>query len=280
MPARGVAGCCDGRPGCGSVAALHGGIRPQLKPGVRQDTLIAMRQPPSSAPAEALARDGYAIVPEALDPAGVDALLDACAPLGAAAAGVKGGVRHLLRDVPAVRALARHPAVRGVAEAALGPGAFAVRGILFDKTPGANWKVVWHQDLTIALRERRDVSGFGPWTEKDGVPHVQPPATLLADMVAVRVHLDDCTEANGPVRVLPGSHRAGRLAASEVDRWRAEVPEVVCTVPRGGILAFHSLLLHASSPAREASHRRVVHLEYVAAAWSELPGGLAWHERH
>jgi ectoine hydroxylase-related dioxygenase (phytanoyl-CoA dioxygenase family) len=111
-------------------------------------------------------------------------------------------------------------------------------------------------------------SSFGPWTEKDGVLHVQQPDALLADMVAVRVHLDDCTEANGPVRVLPGSHRAGRLTGADVDRWRAEVPEVICTVPRGGILAFHSLLLHASSPTLEASHRRVVHLEYVAARWS------------
>jgi hypothetical protein len=51
-------------------------------------------------------------------------------------------------------------------------------------------------------------------------------------------------------------------------------------VPRGGILAFHSLLLHASSPALEASHRRVVHLEYVADRWAELPDGLAWYERH
>lgn len=236
----------------------------------------------SSAPGrnEAFARDGYAVVPDALDAAAVDALLAAVAPLVEAAAGVRGGVRHLLRDVPAVRALARRTVVRGVAEEALGAGAFAVRGILFDKTPGANWKVVWHQDLTIAVCERRDVAGFGPWTEKDGVPHVQPPAALLADMMAVRVHLDDCTDANGPVRVLPGSHRAGRLSATDVERWRAEVPEMVCTVPRGGILAFRSLLLHASSPALEPSHRRVVHLEYVAARWAELPGGLAWYERH
>ena len=228
--------------------------------------------------ASAFDRDGYAIIPAAVDAGTVEALLRALAPL-AGAAGARGGVRHLLRDVPEARALARAPAVRGVAEAALGRGAFAVRGILFDKTPDANWKVVWHQDLTIAVRERRHVAGFGPWSEKDGVAHVQPPAALLARMVAVRVHLDDCTPTNGPVRVLPGSHRAGRLSVADVERWRAAVPEVVCTVPRGGILAFHSLLLHASSPALEPAHRRVVHVEYAAAEWADLPGGLAWHER-
>jgi ectoine hydroxylase-related dioxygenase (phytanoyl-CoA dioxygenase family) len=227
-----------------------------------------------------MVRDGYAIVPDAVDAAAVDALLAAVGLAANAAGRPRGGVRHLLRDVPEVRALAASPAMRGVAEAALGPGARAVRGILFDKTPGANWKVVWHQDLTIAVRERREVAGFGPWTEKAGVVHVQPPAELLARMVAVRLHLDDCTELNSPVRVIPGSHRAGRLSPAQVDEWRTSAEEVVCTVPRGGILAFHSLLLHASSPAVQPAHRRVIHIEYAAAEWAQLPGGLAWYEQH
>lgn len=262
-----------------SALRAHYCIRPRLNSGVRQHYDPRVTHTPTPPLSEALSRDGFAIIPDAVEAGAVDALLGALAPVSDAVQGARGGARHLLRDEPAVRALARSAAVRGVAEAALGPGAFAVRGILFDKTPGANWKVVWHQDLTIAVRERREVPGFGPWTEKGGVPHVQPPAALLARMLAVRVHLDDCTEANGPVRVLPGSHRGGRLTAAEVDRWRAAVPEVVCTVPRGGILAFHALLLHASSPAREPAHRRVVHLEYAAAEWAALPGGLSWYDQ-
>ncbi|HKG90651.1 MAG TPA: hypothetical protein VKA84_02095, partial [Gemmatimonadaceae bacterium] len=89
---------------------------------------------------------GYAILPDALDGAAVDQLLEAVGPLSAGHGG-RGGVRNLLDDAPAVRELARFSAVRAVAEAALGPTCFAVRGILFDKTPGANWKVIWHQDL-------------------------------------------------------------------------------------------------------------------------------------
>lgn len=229
---------------------------------------------------EAFARDGFTIVPHAVPGHTVEALLDALGPQSAAAAGSRGGVRHLLRDVPAVQRLAADPAMRSVAEAAVGLGAIAVRGLLFDKTPGANWKVIWHQDLTIAVRERRDVPGFGPWSEKEGVPHVQPPEALLRQMVAVRLHLDDCTEANGPVRVLPGSHREGRLAPADIDRWKATGAERVCPVARGGILAFQSLLLHASSPSAGPAHRRVVHLEYVAADWQVLPAGLEWHEQH
>jgi hypothetical protein len=152
---------------------------------------------------DALACDGYTIVAGAVDAMAVDALVRELRPVSEALSGVRGGARNLLRTVPAVRDLAQSAALRAVAERSLGPGALAVRAILFDKTPGANWKVVWHQDVTIAVRERREVEGFGPWTEKEGVPHVQPPIEVLERMVAVRLHLDHCTERNGPVRV-PG----------------------------------------------------------------------------
>ena len=161
-------------------------------------------------------------------------------------------------------------------EAVLGPHCFAVRAILFDKTPTANWKVVWHQDLTIAVRERASVLGFGPWSEKDGVAHVQPPETLLERMLAVRLHLDDCGADNGPVRVLPGSHRVGRLSAGAIDQWRGAREEVACLAERGAILAFRPLLLHASSPATVAAHRRVIHIEFAV---DELPEPLAWYDR-
>lgn len=92
----------------------------------------------------------------------------------------------------------------------------AVRGIYFDKSPAANWLVPWHQDLTLALRERREVSGFGPWSVKDGIPHVQPPVALLEKMITLRLHLDDTDETNGALRVVPGSHVHGRLTAAEI----------------------------------------------------------------
>jgi ectoine hydroxylase-related dioxygenase (phytanoyl-CoA dioxygenase family) len=185
-------------------------------------------------------------------------------------------IRNLLEAVPAVAELARSPAVRALVEPVLGAGAFAVRGILFDKTPDANWKVAWHQDLTIAVRERREVAGFGPWSEKAGVVHVQPPAAVLERMVTVRLHLDPCGPENGPVQVIPGSHRAGRLSADEIQRRRAErAPEPAC-IGSGGALLMRPLLLHASSPSSLPAHRRVIHLEFAA---DDLPGGLEWHGR-
>lgn len=220
-------------------------------------------------------REGWAVTAPIVPQLAVDQLVGALASVAATHEG-RGGVRNLLDVSPAIRALATSRAVRSVAEAVLGDACFAVRAMLFDKTPAANWKVVWHQDLTIAVRERAAVAGFGPWSEKEGVPHVQPPAELLERMLAVRVHLDDCDSANGPVRVLPRSHRVGRLSADAIAAWRGGAEPVECLAERGAILAFRPLILHASSPATAVGHRRVVHIEFAA---EELPEPLAWHAR-
>ena len=182
--------------------------------------------------------------------------------------------RNLLDFAP-VRQLACCQSVRKLVAAVLGPDCFAVRGILFNKTPDSNWKVVWHQDRTIAVRERIDVPQFGPWSVKAGVPSVQPPTSIMAKMLAMRLHLDENDESNGPLRVIPGSHRAGCLAAEQILAWK-ERPTVTCTVPRGGVILMRPLLLHASSACSQPKQRRVVHLEF---ACEKLPGGLEWHDR-
>ena len=183
-------------------------------------------------------------------------------------------VRNLLA-VPEVRELADSPPVRGLVEPVLGGAARPVRGLLFDKTAGANWKVAWHQDLSIAVKQRVEVPGFGPWSVKAGVQHVQPPRHVLDGMLTVRLHLDDCGEDNGPLKVLPGSHAAGPLPPAEVARWCGERAPVACVVAAGGAVLMRPLILHASSPARVPGHRRVIHLEFASG---ELPGGLEWAE--
>jgi ectoine hydroxylase-related dioxygenase (phytanoyl-CoA dioxygenase family) len=157
----------------------------------------------------------------------------------------------------------------------LGTKARVVRGLLFDKTPDANWKVAWHQDLSIAVRQRIEVPGFGPWSNKAGVTHVQPPVAVLENMITVRLHLDDCGPENGPLRVLPGSHSAGVLAPASIGQWTRDVAPVDCHVAAGGAVVMRPLLLHASSTANCPGHRRVVHLEFASGP---LPGGLEWFE--
>ena len=178
-------------------------------------------------------------------------------------------------DVPIVRELAVSKPVKQLVTACLGKECFAVRGILFNKTPDSNWKVAWHQDRTIAVRERKDVAAFGPWSVKAGVPSVQPPATVMAKMLAIRLHLDESHENNGPLRVIPGSHKAGCLSAEEVATWK-ESPSVVCLIPRGGAILMRPLLVHASSSCSKPQPRRVIHLEF---AGDDLPGGLEWRDK-
>lgn len=222
--------------------------------------------------ATAISEHGWAVTPRICDDATVEHLR---AIVAALAADGRGGARNLL-DLLDVRALASSEPVRHLACSVLGDHCFAVRALLFDKTPEANWKVIWHQDLTIATCERYEVPGYGPWTEKAGVSHVQPPVSVLENMLAVRLHLDSCGAENGPVRVLAGSHRLGRLSADAIDALRRSQSETECLVEQGGVLAFRPLIVHASAPARAPAHRRVIHIEL---ATGDLVPPLEWHRR-
>ncbi len=150
-----------------------------------------------------------------------------------------------------------------------------MRAIYFDKSPEANWLVPWHQDLTLALQARVEMPGFGPWSVKDGVPHVQPPVELLQQMLTIRLHLDDTDQTNGALRVLPGSHRLGRLSAAQIRDFRSGQAETLCVAAAGDALLMRPLILHASGRSTSLHHRRVLHIEYAAFT---LPTELAWHE--
>ena len=150
-----------------------------------------------------------------------------------------------------------------------------VRAIYFDKKTEANWLVTWHQDLSIAVTQRREASGFGPWSVKDGIDHVQAPVSLLEQMLTVRVHLDDADESNGALKVLPGTHRLGILGTGEIARLRSEVPEHLCESKAGDVLLMRPLLLHASGRSKSPTRRRVLHIEYAGC---DLPENLEWSQ--
>ncbi len=229
--------------------------------------------------ASAFFRDGYSVHDGVISIEEVQSLREAVATLPNRAEVRKKssvyGVRNLLEICPQVRSLAATPSVRQFATAVFGPDAFAVRAIFFDKVPDANWSLFWHQDNVIAVKERHDTPGFVGWSQKAGVWQVQPPAEILAQMVAVRIHLDDCGANNGPLRVIPGSHRSGWLD-DQLDDWKARVPEVVCKVRCGGVVTMCPLTLHASAPSEAVGHRRVIHIEYAA---TDLPAKLEWNNR-
>lgn len=163
--------------------------------------------------------------------------------------------------------------VRKLVEPIAGKQAQVVRAIFFDKTPEANWKVPFHQDLAISVKERKEVDGFNSWTMKANILHVQPPASVLENIVALRIHLDDTNESNGALRIVAGSHRFGRLSAEQIEKLKTRAETVTCPVKRGGTMLMRPLLLHASSAAKNASHRRVLHFEFSS---EKLSGGLQW----
>jgi phytanoyl-CoA dioxygenase PhyH len=184
----------------------------------------------------------------------------------------RGGVRDLL-ELEAIRTLSRSEALCCLVRPVLGSAAKVVRATLFDKTDAANWKVPWHQDVTIAVSRRVEAEGFGPWSLKAGVLHVQAPTEILDRMISVRVHLDDCPAQNGALRVIAGSHRSGKVPADSAGEFLRDGSVVACAMMRGGVLLMRPLLFHASSAATMPSHRRVIHFDYAAA---ELPVGMGW----
>jgi ectoine hydroxylase-related dioxygenase (phytanoyl-CoA dioxygenase family) len=224
-----------------------------------------------------LKTDGFAVVPAIMSAAEVEkwrGVVGRIEGTGVSKRESVFAIRNLL-DEPEIQDLARSAQIRQLLEPTLGKDCFAVRGIFFDKTPDANWKVPYHQDLSIAVQEKAETEGFGPWSEKAGAVHVQPPASILEKMLTIRIHLDDCDETNGALRVIPGSQHLGKIesgrVASEIESGEVSVP-----VPSGGAMLMRPLLLHASSPAQNARHRRVIHLEFAGV---ELPGALEWLNR-
>ena len=203
---------------------------------------------------------GYDIYEGIFDRAEMQAALErlADAPL----VRTRAGARHILA-LPIVRQLADDPRLSAIAAAWLGEAPVAFRATLFDKSPAANWLIVWHQDTALPLVRRFDHPDWGPWSVKDGVHYAHAPASALRSVVALRVSLDDSMSSNGPLRVLPGSHRDGVLTEDQIERLARTTDPVDCVAPSGSVVALSPLTVHASSKAISQTPRRVLHIEYA-----------------
>jgi Phytanoyl-CoA dioxygenase (PhyH) len=148
-----------------------------------------------------------------------------------------------------------------------------VRVIVFDKSADQNWAVAWHRDTAIAVQERHEVEGFGPWSIKNGVHHVQPPPSVLRDMVTARLHLDPTPASNGALQVIPESHLDIGEDWPSVDQGRMDREPFTLEANAGDVVLMNPLTLHASSKSSQPAHRRVVHIEF---ARSPLPEPLKW----
>jgi ectoine hydroxylase-related dioxygenase (phytanoyl-CoA dioxygenase family) len=215
-----------------------------------------------------LSRDGFTLLPGVLDDARCDALASNLSSLDFEGA----GSRRLL-DAAWCRDLAQELRSHAAVSALLGNSTVAVQCTYFDKSPDQNWLVAMHQDLSIPVRNRvADTSCVG-WSEKEGGLYVQPPTSVLEELLAIRVHVDASGPDNGPLRVVPRSHCRGRLSTDSGRSLADALGEHVCTISRGGVIALRPLLLHASSKSLRAEARRVLHFVFGPKV---LPFGLEW----
>ena len=219
---------------------------------------------------------GYSVIPGVVnDNALAELIGDLTQVLAKNRGKIRPGLRTLLSISPRCREVSQARSIRTLIEPILGKSAQVVRGIYFDKRVDANWKVAWHQDLSIAVKAKAEIERYGPWSVKAGITHVQPPVSVLEQMLTVRLHLDDTDETNGALRVVPGSHRLGRLSAAEIHECAVRMEVEICNVPKGGVMLMRPLLVHSSSKSQLLRQRRIVYLEYSMAG---LPAGLEWNE--
>lgn len=160
-----------------------------------------------------------------------------------------------------------------IAASVLGNAARPVRALLLDKSEEANWQLPWHQDRTIAVVERVEVEGYGPWSVKVGQLHVQPPDELLERMLTLRIQVDPVDVSNGPLSILPGSHRLGRLSEPQIEELAAGVTAFTCHAAIGDVWIYPTLVVYSSAAAEQPRRRRVLQIDYSA---DDLPGQLRW----
>lgn len=181
---------------------------------------------------------------------------------------VGAGTRELLSETwckTLANQLKKHPELSII----LPNSSKAIQCTYFQKSLEKNWLVPLHQDLSIPVKEQFTKEGFTGWSKKQGTLFVQPPSTMANQIIAVRLHIDDCQQAHGPLKVVPTSHQLGRIPEKQWIAVRDEKGEKECTVNAGGVVIMSPLILHSSSKATHANGRRVLHFLFVPESLTE-----------
>lgn len=235
---------------------------PQTCTAMKRTTVSSQRPAdPASAnqSAERLAVDGYAVLDDLLGAEELDRVEESLEDVTADAAGDR---RFLDREW--CRLLAHVIRHRLLKRRLLYRASQPVLCTYFRKDAGTNWAVGLHRDLHVPLAAECDSRHFSNWTDKQGITHAHASREMLASMVAVRVHIDNCGIGDGELCVVPGSHSSADVEAARVS----------CPAARGSAIVLSPLLLHASAKSTSLKPRRVLHFLFGP---SGLPDGARWY---
>ena len=165
---------------------------------------------------------------------------------------------------PFYRTLAAHPRILSLVSRLIGPNIRLNHSKINMKTAQFGAALEWHQDWAFA-------------------PHTNMSTCVVSVMI------DPCVDDNGPVLVVPGTHR-GRLLEHHVDgRFVGAVvpdggpmPDYATARPllgpAGSVAIHHPLAVHGSAANRSGAPRRILFLEYAASDAFPLFYHVDWDE--
>jgi ectoine hydroxylase-related dioxygenase (phytanoyl-CoA dioxygenase family) len=183
-------------------------------------------------------------------------------------------IRNLLKEVPDLKQIILNHNVKTILNH-LGENFHLTKALYFNKPALSNWYVTWHQDVSIHVQDKIDTPLFQGWTNKKGFIGVVPSEDISINTITIRIHLDDTTQENGGLKIIPGSNKEV-LSDEKIKLITQNSVSKNCDVLAGGIQLMKPLLLHASPKSQSNKNRRVIHLEFNN---TELPNGLEWAER-
>ena len=229
-----------------------------------------------------LQQDGFCLLRNAVDAGTVSSLLEVCRHAfeddsgNMRARSSRGHVyaaRNLIESIPEVSTVWQCDALLRFLREQLGDDVGLVRALFFDKPPDRTWTLAWHKDTSIAVKDNSIASSsFSRPTVKAGVPHVIACDEVLRQMLTLRIHLDEVTKENGPLRVIPSSHVSSDSEGVGIDL------AIDVHAAAGDVLAMRPLISHSSGSSTPGTkrHRRILHLEFAASP--SLPDGMQWHD--
>jgi ectoine hydroxylase-related dioxygenase (phytanoyl-CoA dioxygenase family) len=193
-----------------------------------------------------IARDGYTIVEDAIEPSLVEALVDDLLRLEESlhvepATNSFEGTRtlrvyNLLVHGALYQQIPVHPNVLPVVEGVLDPGCLVSSLSSIDILPGETAQPIHADDQLIPIPK----------------PH---PPTVCNTMWA----LTDFTEANGATRIIPGSHLADCSP-----NFGQPYDSVAASMRRGSVLIWHGSLWHGGGANQTAERRIGIAMNYCA----------------